>query len=227
MVRRGGIPGRGKPPRTGEESVMRIRNLYPGSWGSNCYLLLSGTHAAVVDPSAPVGSILDALREEGAQVDCILLTHGHFDHIVSLDALREKTGAPALIHADDMELPGDARKNAFFTVFGMDRHYRTPNRALTDGARLELGDESIRVIHTPGHTAGSVCYLCGEGAGAVLLTGDTLFAQGVGRTDLYGGDSRQLAASLARLRSLPPELPIHPGHGPSGILGEALDFVNN
>lgn len=141
--------------------------------------------------------------------------------------LREKTGAPALIHAGDMELPGDARKNAFFTVFGMDRHYRTPDRALTDSARLELGDESIRVIHTPGHTAGSVCYLCGEGDGAFLLTGDTLFAQGVGRTDLYGGDSRQLAASLARLRSLPPELPIAPGHGPFAILGEALDSVNN
>ena len=99
--------------------------------------------------------------------------------------------------------------------------------AIMERVGQELGDESIRVIHTPGHTAGSVCYLCGEGDGAFLLTGDTLFAQGVGRTDLYGGDSRQLAASLARLRSLPPELPIHPGHGPSAILGEALDFVNN
>lgn len=201
---------------------MRIRNLYPGSWGSNCYLLTNGTHAAVVDPSAPADSILRAVQEEHAQLELILLTHGHFDHTVTLDALRDRLGIPALIHEADMELPADARKNAFFTFFGMDRHYRTPERPLQDGELIQLGEESIRVIHTPGHTAGCVCYLCGE---AFLLTGDTLFAQGRGRTDLYSGNEEALLHSLKSLRSLPRQLPIYPGHGEAALLGEALDAV--
>ena len=71
---------------------MRIKNLYPGSWGSNCFLLISGTHAAIVDPSACAERILDEVKAEGAQLEAILLTHGHFDHTVSMDTLREKTG---------------------------------------------------------------------------------------------------------------------------------------
>ncbi len=201
---------------------MRIRNLYPGSWGSNCYLLTSGTHAAVADPSAPADSILRAVQEEHAQLEYILLTHGHFDHIVSMDALRNRLGIPALVHEADMELPADAHKNAFFTVFGMDRHYRTPDRALQDGERIGLGDETIRVLHTPGHTAGCVCYLCGE---EFLLTGDTLFAHDRGRTDLYSSSEEDLLRSLESLRSLPRQLPIYPGHGGMAVLGEALDTV--
>ncbi len=199
---------------------MRIETLYPGSWGSNCYILQSGSHAAVVDPSPRADQILNILEKNGAKLDYILLTHGHFDHIVSIDSLRELTDAPVLIHEADAELLSDSRKNAFYYFFRMDQSYRAPDRSLKYDEILTLGGETIRVIHTPGHTAGSVCYLCGND---FLLTGDTVFDVGRGRTDLYGGDERTLLQSLRSMRTLPQSLPIHPGHGTSTTLGAALD----
>lgn len=201
---------------------MKIVNLYPGSWGSNCYLLLSGSHAAVVDPSADPSRILAAASSAGATLELILLTHGHFDHIVSLDSLRDVTGAPALIHAADRELPSDARKNAFYTFFHMEKAYRLPEQTLADGEEIPLGNETIRLIHTPGHTKGSSCFLCNQ---EFLLTGDTLFDGNIGRTDLYGGNPQQLLESLWKLQSLPPHITIYPGHGNPALLGDTLDRV--
>jgi glyoxylase-like metal-dependent hydrolase (beta-lactamase superfamily II) len=200
---------------------MQIQNLYPGSWGANCYLLTSGTHAAVVDPSAKAETILNAVAQAGCTLEMILLTHGHFDHIVSIDTLRDASGAPLLIHSYDRDMPSDGHKNAFFRVFGMSSPaYRDAERTLSDGEVLTLGEESIRVIHTPGHTAGCVCFLCGEN---MLLTGDTLFAGGIGRCDLYSSDPLCMEASLKQLATLPPDLTIYPGHGPTMRLGDALD----
>ena len=201
---------------------MKIQNLYPGSWGSNCYLLESGTHAAIVDPSADANTITTLLAQKGLSLDFILLTHGHFDHIVSIDSLRERTGAPVLIHESDLSMPEDAHKNAFFTFFHMERTYRRPDRALRDREILHLGDESIRVIHTPGHTAGCVCYLCND---EFLITGDTIFADAYGRFDLYGGNASVLFQSLRSMRDLPQDLTIYPGHGECARLGDALDNV--
>ena len=201
---------------------MKIQNLYPGAWGSNCYLLTSGSHAAIVDPSASADTLLQALAQEGLTLDYILLTHGHFDHIVSIDTLREKVSAPVCIHKDDLLFPESATKNGFALLFRVDRTYRRPDRALHDGEILLLGDEEIRVIHTPGHTTGSVCFLCNN---ELLITGDTLFADTYGRCDLYGGSEAALFASLRSLRQLPKELPIYPGHGEDALLGDALDTV--
>ncbi len=202
--------------------TLQIKNLYPGSWGSNCYLLTVGEHAAVVDPSADAKAILNALKIAGARLEMILLTHGHFDHIVSVDSLRDATGAPVLIHKDDAGMLTDARKNAFYTFFRMERTYRAPDETFSDGEILTLGEESIRVIATPGHSAGSVCFDCN---GEFLLTGDTLFAEGYGRYDLYGGDASVLFHSLRQMRALPQNLTIYPGHGDSARLGDALDLV--
>lgn len=201
---------------------MKIQNLYPGSWGSNCYLLQSGDHAAIVDPSADANTIVTALASNGLTLDYILLTHGHFDHIVSIDTLREKTGTPVCIHEYDLLMPEDAHKNAFYTFFRMERAYKRPEKALFDNEILKLGDELIRVIHTPGHTAGGACFLCNN---EFLITGDTLFADSYGRYDLYGGDEATLFHSLRELRSLPKNLIIYPGHGDSALLGNALDTV--
>lgn len=201
---------------------MNIQNLYPGSWGSNCYLLTVGEHAAVVDPSADAKAILNAVKAEGAKLEMILLTHGHFDHIVSVDTLRDATGAPLLCHRDDAGMLTDAHKNAFYTFFRMDRTYRAPEKTFSDGETLCLGEEFIRVVATPGHSPGSVCFDCN---GEFLLTGDTLFAEGYGRYDLYGGDASVLFHSLRQLRELPQTLTIYPGHGDAARLGDALDTV--
>lgn len=201
---------------------MQIISLCAGSWGSNCYLLISGTHAAVVDPSVKPESILNRLADEGAMLKYILLTHGHFDHIVSLDSLRQITGVPAMIHENDAELPSDALKNGFYHFFRMEQTYRPPEQTLCDGETFRLGNEEIRVIHTPGHTAGSVCYLCNN---EFLITGDTLFDEGRGRTDLYSGNETQLLLTLQSMRNLPQSIPIYPGHGAPATLGIALDHV--
>ena len=200
---------------------LEIQNLYPGSWGSNCYLLTSGSHAALVDPSADASTLADAIQSSGTTLDFILLTHGHFDHIVSIDTLRQRFDAPVLIHEDDAEMLGDSRKNAFYTFFHIDRTYKDADRTLVDQEELRLGDEIIRVIHTPGHSKGSVCYLCN---GEYLLTGDTLFDEGFGRYDLWGGSAAILKDSLSRLRTLDQFLPIYPGHGAYATLGNALDM---
>ncbi len=198
---------------------MRVVGIGEHSFGANCYAVISDSHALVVDPTVSVSAILSAVSAEGAVLEGIILTHGHFDHVVSLDTLRDATGIPAYIHEDDAELLTDGKKNAFSTFFGKERIWRAAEHTLYDGDVIPLGNETVKVIHTPGHTQGSVCYLCGD----TLITGDTLFSNNIGRTDLYGGSSELLAESLKLLRAFDPQLKICAGHGPDGILGEALD----
>ncbi len=201
---------------------MKIQNLYPGSWGSNCYLLTVGEHAAVVDPSADATTVQNAAKIAGAKIEMILLTHGHFDHISSVDSLRDATGAALRVHRADAPMLTDAHKNAFYTLFHMERIYRKAEQTFEDGDELMLGDETIRVLHTPGHSPGSSCFLCN---GEFLITGDTLFADGYGRYDLWGGNREVLFASLQALRNLPQKTPIYPGHGDKNTLGAALDNI--
>ena len=202
---------------------MEIVNLYPGAFASNCYLLISHGHAAVVDPSLNAEKLLSELDGRALTIDCILLTHGHFDHVLALDDLREATHAPAYIHEADAELLPDSHKNGFSYFFAKERTFRPAERTLRHGDVLMLGDEKIRVVHTPGHTKGSVCYQCD---GGILVTGDTLFDGAYGRFDLYGGDPEALYASLRALRALPKDLTIYPGHGESTRLDLALDALS-
>ena len=202
--------------------MIKIRSICPDSFASNCYLLAKGEDAFVVDPGVSLASIQAALDAQGAVCRGILLTHGHFDHILSLDELRAAyPDAPVYLHADDAELLSDGQKNAFALFFGQDRVWQPANRLLLGGQTLPLSDEHIKVIHTPGHTPGSVCYLCGDH----LITGDTLFDGGYGRCDLYGGDWAALTRSLRRLTELPRTLRIYPGHGPSATLGDSLSDI--
>lgn len=198
---------------------MKIIPVCPGSAMANCYLIEHRGQALVVDPCVSVPSILRAAEEANAVLKGILLTHGHFDHILALDSLRDATNLPAYIHENDQILLSDGEKNAFSLFFGQDRAYRPAERLLHEADSIPLANASITVIHTPGHTAGSVCYL----AGTALLTGDTLFADSFGRYDLYSGDHDALKASLLRLAAMNMELPltIYPGHGESAQLDHA------
>ena len=206
--------------------MMTVHNLYSGSWLSNCYALISRDrsgvdHAAIVDPSTPADKICELLDSLNARLDMIILTHGHFDHIMSLDDLAQKTGVPVYVHKDDAELLRDSHKNAYSLFFSDRFEASAPCMILQDGDTLTLGDEKLAVIHLPGHTKGSIG-LIGDG---FILTGDTLFDRGIGRSDLYGGDMMQLYASIGRLKELDPSLKIYPGHGKSAMLGPVLETV--
>lgn len=201
---------------------MEIYNLFPGSMGANCYVLISGSHAAVIDPSASADGILDFLNKKNSSLECIILTHGHFDHMLSADTLRSLSDAPLCVHESDADNLLDGDKNAFKTFFGRDRKFSPAEKTLRDGDKIYIGDECLTVISTPGHTNGCICLL-GNG---VLFTGDTLFAEAIGRCDLYGGDVRKMRESLKLLRLLDPSLRIYPGHGDESTLGHALDVVS-
>lgn len=198
---------------------MRVIRVEAQSFGSNTYLIVSGTHALVVDPAVSVSAIANAAGEVGATPDGILLTHGHFDHMLSLDTLRKTFSIPAMIHVDDAYMLTDGKANAFYAFYGQERTFGAAEQTFSDGETLFVGDESFRVIHTPGHTQGSCCFICGN----ALITGDTLFADNIGRCDLQGGDESQMKDSLLRLRELDPTLRIRPGHGIGESLGIALD----
>ena len=201
---------------------MKIVPICADSYGANTYLLVSGGEAFVVDPTVSVGAIQRAAQGENATIRGILLTHGHFDHLFSLDSLRSAMGIEAYIHEKDSVMLTDGRLNAFFDFFGKERTYDPAEHLLRGGDLLTLGDEKIEVLHTPGHTEGSVCYRYGD----ILVTGDTLFADTYGRCDLYGGDISKMRASLKRLSALDGNTVIYPGHGTTEKLSHAIDSVS-
>ena len=190
-----------------------------GPIGANCYIF--GDEATrdvfVIDPGDEPERILEALRRLGARPQALVNTHGHFDHIQGVDAVRRATGAPFWIHEAEREIldHGPARAKM---LFGLDLPPApTPDRWLVDGDRLQVGGLALTVRHTPGHSPGGVCLL-GEGRAFV---GDTLFAGSIGRTDLPGADMVTLFASIARvLLPLPDDTICYPGHGPETTIGE-------
>ena len=208
---------------------MRIDTLAEGFLGANCYLLSSGGHALIVDPAARLSVILDALYADGLTLDGILLTHGHFDHVMTLAPLLERFPVPVYLGEGDRDFPSDGRMNAFSVFFGEDRTFPPATNLLRDGDLIPIGDEHLTVIATPGHSGGSVCYLFEPADGApFLLTGDTLFSDNIGRTDLYGGSYPVLRDSLADLAVLAERIPnavIYPGHGPSERFLSAIRAV--
>ncbi len=191
---------------------MKIDTLVLGPVQTNCYIVYNegAEEAIVIDPGADAEKIMETL--DGKRAAAVLLTHGHFDHTGALDAFE---GTPIYIHPSDEVMLTDP-------VWSAGAYFRdeAPRPAATDyvreGTKLHLAGLDIAVMHTPGHTLGSVVYAIGD----VLFTGDTMFCGGYGRTDFMGGDQDELARSLRRLLHLEKNWIICPGHGSHTTLEE-------
>ena len=201
---------------------MKLIPFYSYGMESNSFLVVSSGQAALIDAGISAEQVTEALQKENATLKYVLLTHGHFDHTISADKLRDATGAALLIHEADAEMLIDAQKSALAVFFDRYDTIRPCDRTLKHGDRLTIGSETLEVIHTPGHSKGSVCYL----TNGMLFSGDTVFAEGFGRFDLYGGSFRELQRSLSGLKELDGKLEIYPGHGQPSELKKALDRLN-
>jgi hydroxyacylglutathione hydrolase len=190
--------------------------------GCNCSIIAdeAAGQAIVVDPGGDFEKIRDFLSAQSLTVAAIVHTHTHFDHVGATAALQEWTGAAARIHEEDRFLYDMLPLQA--AMFGM-----PPVRTcdvqgdLVDGLSLAAGSIELGVLHTPGHTPGSVCFVARTGSEGLVFSGDTLFRRGIGRTDLWGGDADALRRSLhERLMVLPDDMQVVPGHGPATTVGD-------
>lgn len=193
---------------------MEITRLIAGPVSTNTYVVSdeSTREAAIVDPEGDGEIILSHLAERGLTLNKILLTHGHFDHIGAVDFLQERTGVPVYLAKEDWELLADGEKNASVLFLGYPVACRATPLPLCDGDTVSIGGERLLVRATAGHTRGSVVFFTD---GDSVLTGDTVFAYGHGRTDLYGGDEGTMADTLAWLSPMLVGKMVYSGHGPA------------
>ena len=189
--------------------------------GVCCYIIgcAKTKRGAIVDPGGGEKTILATVREMGLGIDYIIATHGHPDHVCGNRIIQEATGARIVMHEDDASFFSKKEIQSYFSMLGLEA---SPPVDITvkDGESIKIGEEELRVIHTPGHTPGGICLYNPPD----LITGDTLFVGGLGRTDFPGGSHQQLIDSiLGRLMILPEETIVWPGHGYGGsrsTLGE-------
>lgn len=195
-----------------------VERLVVGPLETNCYILKSGEEVAIIDPGGEGARILERVAQLGGTVRMVINTHGHIDHIAGNGEIVAATGAELLIHKLDAPMLSEPDGN-LSVLTGMRVDSPKPDRLLVEGDELVIGREVLKVVHTPGHTPGSICLL-GNG---YVFTGDTLFIDSIGRVDFPGGSERDIQMSLSRLQALlSREALLYPGHGPVGSFGRAL-----
>ena len=214
LVERGGAAG-------DPEHAVRIEVGAFGPWETNAYLVWDGRsdEALVIDPGMGAAATLIARATDiGLRIHLIANSHGHIDHIFDNAALKRASGAPLGIHPDDAyRLSGD-------NIYGLEVEASVAEQELREGDRLEIGALQFRVLHTPGHTEGSVCLY--EADRGLLMAGDVLFRGSYGRTDMPGGNEEQMVASLRRLLGeVPAPTRILPGHGPETTMAREAAWL--
>jgi len=199
-----------------------MESMTVGILATNCYLLLCDDtrESLIIDPGFSIEEaniVLERIRRSRAKVKYIINTHGHFDHISGNGLLKDALKAEILIHKDDACMLTDPHRNLSY-MLGLTILSPKPDRLLEDGEKIEVGKLQLIVMHTPGHTEGSISLFCKEEN--AVFTGDTLFAGSVGRTDLPGASLQKLLKSLnERLLKLPDETIVYPGHGGKTTIG--------
>jgi hydroxyacylglutathione hydrolase len=199
---------------------MIVSTITVGPFAENCYLLVDDDRraAVLVDPGDEGARIVRAVRDSGAELQAIWLTHAHLDHIGGIAAVLREWTVPVHLHPLDRPLYDRGAQQA--AAYGVPfESPPAPDVELAEGVPLSLGAQSFSVLHLPGHAPGHVAFL-GDGH---LFSGDVLFAGSVGRSDLPLSNPAHLQRSLARLASLPPETLVHAGHGPDTTIGQELE----
>jgi hydroxyacylglutathione hydrolase len=196
---------------------MIIRSLVVGPLENNCFIIADENtkDGLVVDPGDEPDRILDLINKNSFNIKYIVCTHAHFDHVGAVPDLKKETGAKIVIHRDELEIYKSTKDQAAIWGYELDP-LPEPDMFVSEGDKIEVGDLRFEILHTPGHSPGGIC-VYGEG---ILITGDTLFAGSVGRTDFYGGDMEKLKRSFRRLLSLSDKIKVLPGHGPETTIGQ-------
>lgn len=193
---------------------MLIKQIIVGSMSVCCYIVAceKTKKAAVVDPGGDEGKILAELKKMNVDTEYIIATHGHPDHVCGNRKIQEQTGAKIIMHAADELFFNKPEVKTYFSMLGL-APSPPADIQVVDGDEIVIGEVILKVIHTPGHTPGGMCLYNAPD----LLTGDTLFVGGLGRSDFPGGSHQELLTSIrSRLLVLPPETVVWPGHGYGG-----------
>ena len=199
--------------------MVNVNTLVLGPLQTNCYVVWGegSSSCVVVDPAYSAAQILEFTARQGLKIEAVFLTHGHFDHVGAVEALREQTGCALWMHNGDYNQRRDPMNDYLYPLHDKDLGEIS---FCGDGDEIAAGGLTFRVLYTPGHSRGSVCYLAED----VLLSGDTLFAGGCGRTDLPGGDWATILMSLADLSELEDAVKVYPGHGESTTLAREKQY---
>ena len=198
---------------------MKILTYTLGVCAANCYLVYDkkSGKACLIDAPEYDDEIMSVISSNGLTLEYIILTHGHFDHILGANKFRKKTDAKILVHEVEAEYLENPDKS-LTSLYGGE--IVSADILLKDNDALTIGDISLRVIHTPGHTKGSCCFVCERER--VMFSGDTLFKSGIGRFDLYGGNYNTLMESLRKLKPIKENYTVYPGHGEKTMLDDEI-----
>ncbi len=201
--------------------MLKIKTLSVGSLCANCHIVYcsEALKGIIVDPGDDAQKIIAEVKALGLSIEKIVLTHAHSDHMLATAELKQHYNVPVALHEKENEIFGNARLNLTVWIAG----YAVTGKGdilLREGDVVSFGNESMTVLHTPGHTKGCICLL----GGGVLISGDTLFAGTYGRTDFPTGDAPTLAKSLERLLALPEETQVYPGHEGTTTIGNEKKY---
>jgi glyoxylase-like metal-dependent hydrolase (beta-lactamase superfamily II) len=205
---------------------MKIKVVTLGDNNTNCYIITEGNECIIVDPGDHPDLLLEIIQKENLEVKYIINTHGHFDHILGNNELKEKTNGNLTIHKNDSEMIQNPFKNLSAYILSTPFYSLPPDIELNDGDEIKIGNKKLLTIHTPGHTKGSSCFYIEDEK--ILLTGDTLFKFSYGRTDFIDGNQEEIINSLKRLyNEIPDEVTCLPGHGEIFKMSEIKEWLKS